>query len=255
MARFKLGKRPARNAIRLRLFDFIDRTALPAVPPVPAKIGDFSSFPPVWGMMANDTVGDCFFAGQAHQSMLLKRASGFLSPIFTDQDVLAAYSACTGYDPNNPNSDQGTDVVDGLKFMQTTGVKDAIGQAHVIGPYVAAKVGSWDELMLGIMLFGFVGVGLELPQSAEDQFQKQPWSVVDGSEIIGGHYVPAVGRNALGNAVVVTWGAQQEMTQAFYEKYNDESVIIVSKERLNAQGVSPQGFNYDALVAAAQEVG
>jgi hypothetical protein len=98
-------------------------------------------------------------------------------------------------------------------------------------------------------IFSAVGAGLQLPDSAQDQFQNgQPWSPVSGSQIEGGHYVSGVGRNADGNFVVVTWGALQEMTPTFYQRYNDESLVYLSQEFLTA-GVSPEGFNLQQLQA------
>jgi hypothetical protein len=105
------------------------------------------------------------------------------------------------------------------------------------------------QLAAAMHIFSAVGAGLQLPDSAQDQFQNgQPWSPVPGSQIEGGHYVSGVGRNADGNFVVVTWGALQEMTPAFYQRYNDESLAYLSEEFLTA-GVSPEGFNLQQLQA------
>ena len=60
--RFKLGKRPARpGAIKLKFGTFFDAKALP----VPPKVFGHESIGKPWGMLANDQVSNCVFAGAA----------------------------------------------------------------------------------------------------------------------------------------------------------------------------------------------
>src|SRR5205807_10604879 len=97
-------------------------------------------------------------------------------------------------------------------------------------------------------IFQTVGIGIEFLGSAMDQFNAgEPWDVVQGASIEGGHYVPLVGVN--GNLQVVTWGALQQMTQAFFEKYCDEAWAYVSVEDLDGKGLDPEGFNVEQLQA------
>ena len=76
----------------------------------------------------------------------------------------------------------------------------------------------------------------------------KPWSVVAGSQIEGGHYVPVVGRRS-GYVEVVTWGKTQRCTASFLKAYCDEAWAIVSPEILNATGKTPEGFDLAALKA------
>ena len=46
---------------------------------------------------------------------------------------------------------------------------------------------------------------------------------------------------------VVTWGKRQEMTRAFYEKYNDESWVYITTEELNEKGTGLHGFDMTKL--------
>jgi hypothetical protein len=48
------------------------------------------------------------------------------------------------------------------------------------------------------------------------------------------------------NIEVVTWGALQEMTPRFFEKYCDEAWCYVSNENLRS-GHNPEGFNLAQL--------
>lgn len=241
----KLGKKPAVADSRDLKFSAFATLALPTPP---ARFGHGTMYRD-WGLLGNDQYGDCVFAGAGHETMLWKHLAGH--PVtFTDQAVLSDYSAVTGFDPADPNTDQGTDMRAALSYRQKTGVVDANGVRHKIGAYVALTPGNWAELMQAVYVFGTVGVGIQFPRSAMDQFNNnQPWDVVAGSPIEGGHYVPAAGRSSLTTAGVITWGRRQGMTRAFYEAFNDESFCSISVEELRA-GKNERGFDIAALTAA-----
>jgi len=166
--------------------------------------------------------------------------------IFNDACVLSDYSAVTGFNPAVPSSDQGGDMHDFMKYRRHTGLLDANGKRHKIGCYVWLEPGNVQHLMVAMYLFGAVGVGVQLPASALDQFDKgQPWAVVGGSSNVGGHYVPLVANR--NNPVCVTWAKTQEMTVGFYKRCNDESAAMISADYLRA-GHTPEGFNVSELV-------
>jgi len=197
-------------------------------------------------MLANDRHGDCVWAGAAHETMLLEREAGNVV-IFTDADVLGDYAAATGFDPQKPQTDQGTDMQAAADYRRKTGILDAGGRRHTVAAYLALEPGNLEHLYQATYLFGAVGIGLELPASAFDQTdQGKPWDVVPQSANAGGHYVPLVGRAADG-LHVVTWGALQVMTESFLKTYCDEAIAYVSQECLVAQK-SPEGFDYAALL-------
>lgn len=206
-----------------------------------------------FGMLGNDMWGDCAWAGPAHEHMITSAAAG-RQVTFTTDAVLHGYSAVTGFNPNagppgeNP-TDQGSNVRDVLKYRAATGLVDAAGSTHKVGAYVALEPGNWDQLLQALYVFEAVGIGIQVPSSAQDQFAKhEPWDVVAGSSIEGGHYVPVVGRQATDMGVCVTWGALQPFTRAFYERFNDEAWAIVSPEMLSG-GKSLEGFDLTALQA------
>jgi hypothetical protein len=242
---YKLGKKPARaGAIKFALSRYADATALP---PLPATFGhDALIGAKDWLMLGNDRYGDCVWAGAAHETMMLEREAGN-AVRFTDADVLADYAAVTGFDPNAPQTDQGTDMAAAADYRRKTGIVDAAGRRHTIAAYLALEPGNVIHLYQAAYLFGAVGIGLNLPASAFDQNdQGRPWDVVAQSPNAGGHYVPLVGRGADG-LHVVTWGALQIMTEAFLKTYCDEAIAYVSQECLVAQK-SPEGFDYAALL-------
>jgi hypothetical protein len=102
------------------------------------------------------------------------------------------------------------------------------------------------DLTVAIYLFSAVGIGIEVPSSAMDQFNAgQPWTVVKNSPIEGGHYVPAVAYDRT-YIYVVTWGKIQPMAWSFLKTYNDESVAYLSTEML-VNNKSLEGFDLKTL--------
>jgi hypothetical protein len=168
---------------------------------------------------------------------------------FSADTALSDYGDMTGFSRWNPLSDQGTDMAAAASYRRKTGIVDAAGNRHKIDAYVEMRLQDWDQLRLAVYLFGAAGIGIELPRGAMDQFRaERPWDV-DGSSIEGGHYIPCVGFNSHGLAIVVTWGRLQGMTRRFYEAHNDEALAYISAEALNAKGLSPEGFDAARLAA------
>lgn len=244
--KYALGKLPARpGAVKLKLTDYL---TLPKSP----KIFGHEKLVTNWEMLGNDTVGDCVLAGAGHETMLWNREAS-KTVVITDQDAISDYSAITGYNPKNPNSDQGTDMQVAASYRQKTGIKDANNKRHKISAYVALSVGDVTELRAAIYLFSAVGVGIQFPSSAMDQFKEgKSWTVVKGSETEDGHYIPCVGYDTR-NIFLVTWGKCIKASDGFIKKYMDEGIVYLSEEFLKL-GVSPDGFDLSQLRADLKEL-
>lgn len=241
----KLGKLPARaGAIKFKFSTYADTRALPKPPAVFGH--DYLISPRAWGMLANDKYGCCVWSGAAHETMLWNREAHH--PVtFNNTAVLLDYAAVTGFNPDDPNTDQGTDVQQAASYRRKVGVIDGSGKRHKIAAYLAIDPGNLTEIYQAMWLFGAVGVGIQFPSSAMDQFNRGlPWSPVTGSPIEGGHYVCLTGKQYFLHCV--TWGKLQQMTIPFLQKYNDETVAYVSLEALT-NNKSPEGFDAATLLA------
>ncbi len=236
-----LGKLPARpNAVKLKLSTYIDFSALP---PIPTDFGHEENMPVRWGMLGNDQYGDCVVAGGAHEHMIWNHMAG-KNLTFNVNDVLADFQAITG---KPPSPDTGADMQQAASYRLRTGLMGADGQRHRIGAYLELKPGDLKHLYAAMYLFGAVGIGIQFPDTAFDQFNKrQAWHIVSGSKIEAGHYIPGVALRS--NIVSITWGRFQAMRPSFYAAYNDESICYLSKEML-LNGKSPEAFDYQALLA------
>lgn len=247
---YKLGKLDATRDDRDRLFCHYKARHLPQAPIGYDHTGLVTD---PWGMLGNDRIGDCAIAGPAHEHMLTSAMAGKRAT-FTEKAVIGVYSAITGYDPKKPDSDQGSVVRDVLRYRAATGMTDAEGNVHKVGAYVALRPGDWTELMEALYLFGAVGIGIQVPESAQEQFEeKKPWVPVPGSPVEGGHYVPVVSRPAEAVANVVTWGGLQGMSRSFYHHFCDEAWAILSPEALT-NGKSLEGFDLTQLTADLAEL-
>ncbi len=248
-----LGKSAARHAVKFRFGDFFDASKLPKPP-----AGPFGHYQAVddFHMLGNDKAGCCVLSGASHEEMIWTAMWGRKRSRFTVKDVYSDYTAITGFNPAKPETDQGTDMQVAADYRRKTGIIDAEGKRHKIDAYVSLAVGNVEQLVLAMWLFGAAGIGVQLPSTAEDQFDNcQPWSVPPTIRTIGGHYIVGAGRNAAGNLITVTWGKTQEMTPGFYQQFNDESVAYLSLEMLGEKQLSPEGFDEAGLRAALAKLG
>jgi hypothetical protein len=202
-----------------------------------------------WGMLGNDQYGDCAEAAGMHGAQLWRDRAGFSKAALvpTAAQTLAAYSAITGFNPNNPNSDNGTVLTDALNYWRKTGF-DGVQ----IDAYASVTPKNTLDAKGAVADFGGLYIGVELPLTAQDQFPGT-WSVVPGAGSAarswGGHCIYVTGYDAHG-LYAVTWGAIQAMTWDWFETYCDEAYACLSKSWLEKCGKSPSGMAWGQLDAA-----
>jgi hypothetical protein len=198
-------------------------------------------------MDLNDQLGCCCVAGAQHETMLFN-AERNVPVAFSDANTVANYRLLGGYNPADPSSDGGCDMLNAAEARRTTGIVDAAGTTHKIAAHVSLTPGNVGELRLAMWLFGAVGIGIEFPAFAQSTFNTGKWDVqTTNTGIEGGHYISGVGYHN-GATDIVTWGRQISMTDAFYRQYNDESIAYLSEEMLT-NGKSLDGFDLAALQA------
>lgn len=245
--KLKLGKAAARHDPRTLLLASYVSTGLP----VPPQDFDLTTKIKAWGMMDNDQIGDCTCAAAGHLIMEWTANAGKKMVTPTDKQVVAAYSAITGYNPATGANDNGANEIDVLNYWRQSGIA-----SHKIGAYVALEPSNHQHVMDSVYVFGGCYIGLQLPTSAQSQTQNhQPWSVPPGGPngdgkpgSWGGHAVPVMAYDARG-LTVVTWGALQTMTWSFWEAYCDEAYAILTNDYLTGKKQTPQGFSITQLQA------
>jgi len=245
----KLGKLAPRADVRtLRLVHYLD-SDIPAPPPAV----DWSGAVTWWGMMANDVIGDCTIAAAGH---LLEgwTANNGTEVIPADADIVAAYSAVSGYVPDDPVTDRGAVELDVLNYWRQEGIA-----GHRIYAYASLDVGNIEHIKQAVYLFGGCYIGLALPLSAQGQdvwdttglgawlgrvfLSRKHLDPTPGSW--GGHAVSIVGYDADG-LTCVTWGARKRMTWSFWRRYCDEAYAVLSTDWI-PEGREVRGFYFDEL--------
>src|SRR5262245_33041111 len=127
MPELKLGKKAA--APRPTDFKFSELAASIRLPSVPSRFGHGTAYTD-WLLLGNDRYGDCVWAGAAHEHMLLNKVIHHIDVPFDDDAVLGDYADVTGFSPDDPNSDNGTNVHDALSYRRKTGIIDSNGIRH-----------------------------------------------------------------------------------------------------------------------------
>jgi hypothetical protein len=239
MADVKLGKNAARHDPRTLAYSTY-RTAAEA-PPADAHWGRGLPF----AMLGNNQYGDCVEAGYAHQVQIWKdRAGGAFVP--TDAEALGAYTAITGFNPSDPNTDKGTDMLTAVGYWKSTGMA-----GQMITAYATLNPQAPAEISESIAWYGGAYIGVQLPLSAQDQVGKQ-WTVTTGPNAVagswGGHCIPLCGYDQ-DQLWCVTWGALQAMTWQFFTTYCDEAFVLLATDWIAASGQSPSNLAWGQLLA------
>lgn len=238
---FKLGKLPARHDHRTLLLE----KYLTAPIPYPSDC-DWTKNVTDYGMMKNDTIGDCGIAGPAHmiQTMTNNIGNEFVIP---DDIIVQIYSDISGYNPTTGENDNGVVLLDVLNYWRNTGFS-----GHKIGGYVKLNTSLLDSVKAAIFLFGGILTGMALPISAQGQSEWQ----MNGSGLSGnnapyswgGHCVPYEAYTDK-DLTCVTWGDRKKAMIDWFTTYCDEAYAIFSTDFIKSDGESPSGFNKDQLIA------
>jgi hypothetical protein len=250
-----LGMRTYRpGAIRFKLEDYVDVAKI-ETPKVFGHIDNSVDYL----MLGNDQCGDCVVAGECHETMIWTRAVTGRAAPFTAQIALEEYKAASGWNglPDDP-SDSGLDMAAQAKRRRDIGILDAQGIRHKINAY--ARINTIDDLIKAMYVFGAVGIGVQIPQSAVTLFdQQQPWTVVTsdgGDRILGGHYMTACGLNSHGFICVVTWGRLQAIAPAWIDEYCDVIIGYISPDYIDPRkNLTPELIDSAKLAADLAALG
>lgn len=260
MTKFKLGRRSPLFAPRHMRAALLVNDLLASFGAPPAASQDFMPAVTQAGgfqMYLNNILG-CCTGSDCGNAMIWRSAAAGTPVIPTVADVLGVYEATGGYrptDPNNPQTnatDQGADENTVSAYMVSNGI--AGHKAEATAPIIT---GAWDSgaltrLKWAIVVFGGVRIGVNLPNSAEDQTNAgQPWSLSGDQTIAGGHdvfvtnYDPAM-------FYVATWGQRQAVMPQWMEKFTEEAHAESWPIFIRPSGWTPTGFRDATLVRDLQ---
>lgn len=235
----KLGKGAVKHDARTLLFaDYATKL------PTPPASYSWDEKIKKWGMMLNDSIGDCTIATAGHLIMSWSASQNKLT-VIPDSEVIKAYSAITGYNPKTGLNDNGAVELDVLNYWRKNGIGN-----HKILAFTALEPKNHDHIKQGVYLFGGCYIGVSLPLSAQTQ---RVWSVPPtgatgrgAAGSWGGHAINICGFDSNG-LTVVTWGKLKRMTWAFLDAYCDESYCIISPDFVTDKTKAANGFDLTAL--------
>lgn len=196
-------------------------------------------------MFGNDTVGDCTCAAMANLIVLTTCHTGQVV-IPSRDEVIAMYAAVSGYDAATGANDNGAAMTDVLDSMQKTGLA-----GHKILGWAAIDPSNLRQRRIACDLFGCTYVGVNLPQSAEEQFaRREPWEVAADSPILGGHAILRAGYGAAGDDYVSWARWDQKASAAWSAAYVEEEYVVITEDWIvQATGRTPGGLDLAALRA------
>jgi hypothetical protein len=208
--------------------------------------------------MLNDQLGNCTIAALGHIEQVWTAKAGKYIMTLPDDCILQKYEQWCGYDPSDPNTDQGGVEIDVLNHYRTSpGL-----WKHTLDAYADPSAADIEHVRKAIELFGAVYIGVQLPLSAQgaqiwDYTGKHPFYEIPGSW--GGHAVIIPKYETLANGetlfTCISWGGLYQITERFwlyndpmYGPYIDEVHAPLGKDWLRWKGM-PEGFDYTQLQA------
>lgn len=232
-----------------QLVSYLDTTKLRAPPPGRYwSTGDGTPYGlhRIVPMYKNNVLGDCTCAALGHQDTLAAQWTD--EPIaLQDRDIVQLYKG-SGYDENNPETDQGWTNVEAARAALKAGWIEAFAAFDVSNPMLMRIV---------INEFGFAYCGIDLPLSASDQSRAgQVWDVAPPGKFTdrykrgswGGHAAGVVDADHEG-VTLTTWGGLQRATWPFVFSYFDEGIATQNRRWARAGRFSPSGIAYQDLRA------
>ncbi len=239
-----LGKRPARHDVRtFRLASVLDRSVLTAPPPARNWDEHLPSSLPMW---KNDRIGDCAVAALAGMVMGWTSLHGPRAQAVSDEDVLAMYSAISGYRADDKSTDRGADMLAAMAYMRRYGLG-----GHKIGAFVKVEHRDREEVKIAINLFGSVYTGVNLPVAAQ---RIGTWvgpadlTGINAPDSWGGHAM-GVGHYDHSGVVFKTWGGYQPADWAWWGDYVEEAYGIISPDWVDGTTPAPNGLDIDKVRA------
>jgi hypothetical protein len=195
--------------------------------------------------MLNQKLGDCVCAMVGHgvQIATLNSPDNEVTP--PDSTIEQLYEQSCGYIPGDPRTDQGCFLIDTLNWVRQNQPwlhKDHPVHHHPYELLIYVDPDPQDirHVKQAIANFGVVGIGLNLPLSAQSSVGKV-WEVVAGPTGVsgswGGHAM-VVCKYDEDTVTGVTWGALQTMSWDFFKTYSDEAHALLYRawvERFAAQ--------------------
>lgn len=233
----------------LRTFDLSDYLEQENLAQVPSHHNWGNKIQPdKWGSLGNLKINNCTIASAGHLIMTWTSSIGKIHKP-TTKAIVEAYTELTGYNPETDGIGEPIEALKALKFWRKHGV-----DGRKISAFAKLAFKNREELVEAIYLYGGIYVGMNLPLSAEKQYNEgKKWTVPrGGTKGLGepgtwlGHAMIITGykKNELR---AITWGREIIMSIDFWETYVDEAYAIFSEDFIK-NNETPTKINVEVLL-------
>ncbi len=254
----KLGRRSQPKKLHARLLarDFLKLVALPT-PPTTFSFANASARPSLSNIFGNDELGDCVVAAEYHaEGVATANAGAIFVP--SKAQIVADYSAISGYVVGDESTDQGCNEIDALDYWKTKGLANG---TKILGHLIVDATNK-AEICAILWLFESIMFGVSLPDRWISPFPSADGFVWDSSspDDQNGHAFEGVGVTTNG-VVIETWGLIGTITWAAIAKLAINSaggelhVALTPDMIMKGQAKAPNGFAWGDLIAAWNSIG
>ena len=203
--------------------------------------------PGQWSSFGNLKINNCTCAAAGHFIMSWTGNIGRLHKP-TTKSIVKAYTGITGFNAKTDGIGEPVEAIKALKYWR----KHGIDERKIIS-FAKLDFKSRVQLKQAIYFYGGCYVGLNLPKSAEKQYnESKKWTVprsnANGSGEPGswlGHALLITGYNSK-ELTAVTWGKEIVLSLDFWETYVDESYAIFSADFIRNKQ-TPSRISVDVL--------
>lgn len=190
-----------------------------------------------WDPLGNNQHQDCAIAAAGHAEMLW--AELYDKPMTgpTTDQILDEYAKITGYDPNDPATDKGANLLSVLRYWQKKGIAgQTIGAfAEILPPDIDTI--KWAIKTLGLAYVGFrlsaSWVAPKVPDIKADFTTRRWWpNPATWKNRLYGHCVIYTGFGPDRSFTCVSWGKLMTVSEQFHKAYCDEAYAILAPEQV-----------------------
>jgi hypothetical protein len=245
----------------------MSRLINPSILPDPPSAGTSYESPAdkaIRQMYLNDQLGDCVIAGIMHRMGIWTGNATGTPVIATQAQVIQWYGAIGGYDPKNPDTDQGCDMQTAADYCVTHGYPDGSKDLGVI----SVDATNPREVAQAMWLFEDLDFGMALPDAWISPFPSGDgfvWDVSGDGDPSNGHCVAGVdllpGGSKSPGILIDTWAMTGTLTFKAIAQYAAETnggtvLVHINADQL-AQGMAkaPNGFDWGQLIAYFNAIG